>query len=527
MSTSTAVSPLQDTHKSLVSLLLSLSPLYFLISSRSKLGLDGLHVGLLQVVLLLVLRAGLDLVPSSLRRTPAPAPAPTVIVQQPPTAPEPAAITSTGEPSEQSAAGKKRTKRRRIKAAAAGSPPTPFPAAKLDETVANFLHITAPTFLSHINATPTTSIPSAPLSEWKSTYEGDNVEVLQHPKLASLFGICATFPDVPLRQLFQVLQNVGERAKWDSMAEGADEIERFEVEGRKGNCLHMRMKGMAMVKAKDLVLLSVANKLPTAEDAPAPGKAVSDKLRIFAATTSVDHARVPPTPAYNRMQLSVSGFMIEEVGAGSKIVQITDLSGLGAWIPGAVIRTITQSMLPKSLIKLGAAAAAATELTADFPPPTLGVYAVAPPANVAAEDDTVDGETDGESSRSNTSDEDEDEDARATRRSTAVAPTPSSSSPRDVAFLLAQLRSVTSRLAALESLVAAPSAASAPGARPWYALGLGGRAPGPASGRKATGADADTALLSGTTLGALATLGSAAAAAVAVAAVAAWGKRRH
>lgn len=93
----------------------------------------------------------------------------------------------------------------------------------------------------------------------------------------------------------------------------------------------MRMKGMAMVKAKDLVLLSVASKLPMADDATSEaGKPVADKLQIFAATTSVDHPRVPPTPAYNRMQLSVSGFLIEEIGAGgSKIVQITDLSGLG------------------------------------------------------------------------------------------------------------------------------------------------------------------------------------------------------
>ncbi|BGP48617.1 hypothetical protein JCM10450v2_004493 [Rhodotorula kratochvilovae] len=520
MSTVTAVSPLQDTNKSIVSLLLSLSPLYFLISSRSRLGLDGLHVGLLQVVLLLVLRAGLDLVPSGLRRTPAPAPAPVVVVQQPPPSRTQVATVDEDDGDYEKdgvAEKKKRTKRRRVKAAPAAAPPPPFPAGKLDETVANFLHITAPTFLTHIAATSTTSIPSAPLSEWKSTYQGDNVEVLQHPKLASLFGICATFPDVPLRQLFQVLQDVGSRAKWDSMAEGADEIERFEVEGRRGNCLHMRMKGMAMVKAKDLVLLSVANKLPTADDSPAPGKAVADKLRIFAATTSVDHPRVPPTPAYNRMELSVSGFLIEEVGAGSRIVQITDLSGLGSWIPGAVIRTITQSMLPKSLVKLGAAAAATTDLTADYPPPTLGVYASAPPAAAAADAD--DGAS---SSGSETSD---DEDDLPTPPSTDLTPPPSSS--RDVAFLLAQLRSVTSRLAALETLVASPSSPSAAGARPWYALGLGGRAPARRKPGAAAAAETDTALLSGTTLGALATLGSAAAAAVAVAALAAWGKRRH
>ena len=75
----------------------------------------------------------------------------------------------------------------------------------------------------------------------------------------------------------------------------------------------MQMKGMPLVKAKDLVLLSVAGTLPAAEADPA------GKRRIFAASTS----------AYNRMSLSISGFVIEETDLGSRIIQITDLSGLG------------------------------------------------------------------------------------------------------------------------------------------------------------------------------------------------------
>ncbi|GAA5896898.1 hypothetical protein JCM8208_007120 [Rhodotorula glutinis] len=552
MATSTQVAQLQDTQKSVLSLLLSLSPLYFLVTARSKLGLDGLHVGLLQVLLLLVLRAGLDLIPSGLKRksapapspAPASAPAPVVVVEAPSSAPV-EAVERAQKGGHAEGKVKQRTKRRRIKAAPAPAAPPPFPADKLDETVANFLHITAPAFLSHISATPTTSIPSAPLSEWKSTFQGDNVEVLQHPKLASLFGICATFPDVPIRQLFQVLQDVGSRAAWDSMSEGAGEIERFEVEGRKGNCLHMRMKGMAMVKAKDLVLLSVASKLPTAADEPAPGKPVADKVQIFAATTSVDHERVPATPAYNRMQLSVSGFLIEEVGAGgSKIVQITDLSGLGSWIPGAVLRTITQTMLPKSLIKLGVTAAATTNLTADFPPPTLGVYAPSATADTAADADSASDDDDASSGY------DSDSDASSTSSGVRTGPTSSSdlvpstaagssssalsapASARDVNFLLVQLRSITSRLAALETLVASPNTSSS--GRPWYTLGLGSGSRGSGSSQRkitggagAGGGETSTALLGPGTLGALATLGSAAAAAVAVAAVAAWGKRRR
>lgn len=85
----------------------------------------------------------------------------------------------------------------------------------------------------------------------------------------------------------------------------------------------MQMKGIPLVKAKDLVLLSVAGTLPTSGADPA------GKRRIFAASTSVDHPDCPVTSAYNRMSLSISGFIIEETDLGSRIIQITDLSGVG------------------------------------------------------------------------------------------------------------------------------------------------------------------------------------------------------
>lgn len=85
----------------------------------------------------------------------------------------------------------------------------------------------------------------------------------------------------------------------------------------------MQMKGMPLVKAKDLVLLSVAGTLPPTDADPA------GKRRIFAASTSVDHPECPVTPAFNRMSLSISGFIIEETEIGSRIIQITDLSGVG------------------------------------------------------------------------------------------------------------------------------------------------------------------------------------------------------
>ncbi|GAA6044165.1 hypothetical protein JCM8097_003731 [Rhodosporidiobolus ruineniae] len=550
MSTAQAVA-LPDASKSLLSLVLSLSPLYFLVSARTSLGLDRLHVGLLQVLLLILVRAGLDRIPAKVKqaatRRRSSSPPPVIIVEKSaPSEPVTTPTTANALKKRQREGGVKRIKAsktpRTRPAAVPTLPPPPYPAEKLDETVANFLSITAPDFLPYVSLKPTTTIPPAPLAAWTTTYSAADISVIQHPTLKSLFGICATYPDVPLKALYEVLTDVEKRAGWDSMTQSAEEIERFEVaSGRRANCMRMCMKGMAMVKAKDLVLLSVPGTLPTAASSPA--HAVSDKLRIFAATTSVTHPRFPPTSEYNRMELAVSGFMIEEEneGRGSRIVQITDLSGLGSWIPGAVIRTITQTLLPKSLIKLGAAAAlAAAEPSpnVEFPPPVLGQEkpsSLASAGEKEAEDDEtlVDPAEEGANATDSALDSEEEDDDSALSdsddpSSTALAP---ASQSRDFHALLTQLRSLTTRLAALETLVASPassaassarssakspsspsSSSSGPPSRPWYS---------PWSASPGT----DTATLNEGKLSALFTLGSAAGAGIAVAALAAWGRR--
>ena len=54
------------------------------------------------------------------------------------------------------------------------------------------------------------------------------------------------------------------------------------------------------------------------------------------------------------MTLSVSGFMAEEDGqGGTKVTQLTDLSALGSWVPGKIVKMVTESVIPKSLVKIG------------------------------------------------------------------------------------------------------------------------------------------------------------------------------
>ncbi|GAA5910117.1 uncharacterized protein JCM6883_000559 [Sporobolomyces salmoneus] len=525
------VSPLQDTSKSVVALLLSLSPAYFLLGARSKLGIDNLHVGLIQVVLLLVLRSLLDVLPSFRTVSPQASSPPFSVSASLPSQKAPTEeVTTQTVVQEIPVVNRKAIRSRRTKLRPLpSSPPPPFPVEKLDENVANFISTVEPSFLPHLPTTkPSTKIPPASLSTWTNLFEQDSITVLQHPTIKTLYGIGAHFPDVPLKKLYEVLIDLGSRATWDSMTSGADEIERFEVGGKKGNVSHMKMKGMPLVKAKDLVLLSVPGRLPQAEDEIPTAGPVAEKLRIYCASTSVEHERAAITPAFNRMELSVSGFLIEEDGEGSRIVQITDLSGLGSWVPNAVFKTVTQTMLPKSLVKLGETARGVTKEADSWPPPLLGSTSVAPELPAA----DVDSDSASEDLEEDSDDDDVDE-ASSTPPTTppssseSVALSPSAS--RDVYALLSQLRSLTSRLSALESIVTKSSIPSpsngVPINRPWYSFSSS-KDKTAATGEGSPTAGADLMTLSASKLSLLMTIGSAAGAAVALAAVSAWGRRR-
>lgn len=185
-----------------------------------------------------------------------------------------------------------------------------------------------------------------------------------------------------------------------------------------------------------------------------------------------------------------------------------------AWVPNAVFKTVTQTMLPKSLVKLGEAAKGPTKEADSWPPPLLGTSSVSPPTQ---DDD------DDSASGSELSDE---EDGLSTPPTTppssdSVALSPSAS--RDVYALLTQLRSLTSRLNSLEAIVnrvSSPSTSSPAGVpmnRPWYSF---------SSSKRDEVSGTDQMTLSASKLSLFMTIGSAAGAAVALAAVSAWGRRR-
>jgi hypothetical protein len=275
-------------------------------TTAGRLGLDALHIGLVQVIFLLILQYVLD--PTLFFRSAA---VPAAAVPTPV-----AAVAATAT---------KKTSKRKGKKAAVVAPPSLFPPALLDTTLTNFLSITEPSYTSLLppSTSPSTlKLPeSAALSTWKSLYETATLQVLQHPTTKTLYAICAKFEDVPIRKLFETLCTVEKRIEWDGMCSGVEAIEAVEVGGRKGSVAWLGMKGVAVIKAKvsrrgldefdkilelivnrtqDMVLLSVVGMLPPAAGAPAekPGP-----LRLFCGTTSFLHPKYPVRSDYNRYAL--------------------------------------------------------------------------------------------------------------------------------------------------------------------------------------------------------------------------------
>lgn len=128
-------------------------------------------------------------------------------------------------------------------------------------------------------------------------------------------------------------------------AEDIDSIGTDQGEGavRQAAIDYLATKGMFPIKANDMVLLSVNARLQS------PGPA-----RLVCATTSVEHPSKPVYRSYTRLALAISGFLLEDDGQGGcSVTQLTDLSALASWVPGRIVRMVTETMIPKSLVKIG------------------------------------------------------------------------------------------------------------------------------------------------------------------------------
>lgn len=184
-------------------------------------------------------------------------------------------------------------------------------------------------------------------------------------------------------------------------------------------------------------------------------------------------------------------------------------------------------MLPKSLVKLGETARGPTKEAESWPPPILGTRSI---SEEGAQVGVEDSQPESDPSEEDESDEDDDDDVDGSSTPPTTPPSSESvklspSASRDIYALLSQLRSLTSRLTALESLVTkgAVSPSGVPVNRPWYSFSSSSSKDKTQAGAPG---GADLMTLSASKLSLFMTIGSAAGAAVALAAVSAWGRRR-
>lgn len=298
-----AAVPTNETTLNVLSLLFSLSPIYFLSHYKSRLGLQTVHLSLLQVLLVLLCRQFLE----RFKAWSKPSSASTTSIKSEEKGKE---ILSEDE--------KLDTGRRKHS-------PSPSP---------ELLH----SFLSLTNPSPTlwTLLHTSPLA---------NLNVYQNPLLTTSYAISATFPRVSVRQLWETLGDLEKRLEWDKMVEGVERV--VERQGDGEEVVWVGMKGLlgGLVGAKDLCLSSSIGRI---EDE-------GGTLTLVCASKSIAHPLCPSRKGFKRIKIGVSGFIISspKLGTGSEIIQVADLSGLGSWIPASVINAVTQTFIPKSLIRLG------------------------------------------------------------------------------------------------------------------------------------------------------------------------------
>lgn len=378
------------------------------------------------------------------------------------------------------------------------SPLERFPPSKCDEILHRFLAIVDPEHSKLIPTPAPSDVPKPlPLSDWKTVSSEESVSVLAHPSIKALYAISAHLPDVPLKKLFGLLVDIEARPNWDKICESSEHIEDVrDGSGRVASCSYLKMMGMWPVKVrsqassepschsradsfprlpqpKDLVLLSVITRLPPSPSR-VPQSGDENVMRMVCATSSVEHPSKPPQPGCQRMELKISGFLAESDGKdGSRIVQITDLSGLGS-VPGFIINTVTGKLIPASLRRVGKLAK--THKSARFGddakdeewiPPVVGDWQEGKDPKGPSNEATGDAEGD---------DADPDD--------ALLADVPPSQA-RNLHALLGQLRFITTRLSAMEGAKADKSSSAGGGKRAWIGNALSklvGRAGGADAG---------------------------------------------
>lgn len=185
-----------------------------------------------------------------------------------------------------------------------------YPQALVDRLLWHFVSYADPLLLPLLPPTAADpSIPICELEQWNVTFTQDALMVRQHPDESAIYASTNHFPNVPLRSIYEMMVNLEVRSSWDSLTERAELLER--LPHSRGGAVYLALRSLFPIKAKDLVLLSAHATLPPTTDG---------RKRVISAARSVEHPVKPPgTPGYARMNIKISGFILEEHPKGGTI----------------------------------------------------------------------------------------------------------------------------------------------------------------------------------------------------------------
>ncbi|UZJ54120.1 hypothetical protein CBS101457_003440 [Exobasidium rhododendri] len=256
-----------------------------------------------------------------------------------------------------------------------------------------FLEYADPSLLSTGDGGPTLQQLDVPIAEWDVIYStppasatGKHLEikpsivVRSHPSVGeNLFSVQSVVPGVNARQFWSLMANGENRKLWDSTVETtavqywvAEKIQqdRSISDNRRDQYVGIARDLSARVELlrfgsitfvankRDMVLLSIDTQLPSSDG----------RLRLLSISTSVEDANNPPKKGYNRFQLQIGGFLVEDLGnsvsskelsepVGIRITQLSDLGEMASWVPSSIIKMVASTLVPRSVNAIAKVAA--------------------------------------------------------------------------------------------------------------------------------------------------------------------------
>lgn len=179
--------------------------------------------------------------------------------------------------------------------------------------------------------------------DWINVFPTPGLEILRHRSMKSVYAIRTEIEEdqLTLEQLVRCITD-SKQWEWDRMCECGEDL---------GDGLTwIRLKGFWPIKPKELVMQSCIFKLPPSDSSKSikNGDQVRRPIRILAASTSTNHPLKKST-----LEIKFAGYLIEQLSPSSpiRVTQIVDLSGFGP-LPTFVTKAILTKFAPSSLRKL-------------------------------------------------------------------------------------------------------------------------------------------------------------------------------